>query len=97
MMYWGHHMTTGGWIFSVVATLIVIGLVVAAIVRLTSAPGGRGGAAAAPLSAREILDRRLASGELSVEQYEQRRAALLDSRAPTPDAQQPQHRAGTPD
>ena len=93
MMYWGHHMTTGGWILSVVATLIVIGLVVAAIVRLTSA---RGDAAAASLSAREILDRRLAGGELSVEQYEQLRAALLDSRAATPEAQRPQHPAGTP-
>ena len=95
MMYWGHHMTTGGWIFSVVATLIVIGLVVAAIVRLTPAPGGRRGATAAPSPAREILDRRLASGELSVEQYKELRAALLDGRAATPDARLP-HPAGTP-
>jgi uncharacterized membrane protein len=88
-MYWGHHMSTGGWFFSVVATLIVIGLLVAAIVRLTSGLGGRGGSTATVSSAREILDRRLASGELRVEHYEQLRAALSDGQAATPDPQPP--------
>lgn len=89
MMYWGHHMTTGDWIFSVVGTLIVIALAVSAIVWLTSAVGDRGGATAAASSAREILDRRLASGELPVEQYEQLRATLCDGQAATPDPQPP--------
>lgn len=91
-MYWGHHMSAGGWIFSVAATLIVIGLVVAAIVWLV---GGRGGSTATAASAREILDRRLASGELRVEQYEQLRAALSDGQAAAPDPRPP-HPAGTP-
>jgi uncharacterized membrane protein len=82
-------MSTGGWFFSVVATLIVIGLLVAAIVRLTSGLGGRGGSTATVSSTREILDRRLASGELRVEQYEQLRAALSDGQAATPDPQPP--------
>jgi uncharacterized membrane protein len=95
MMYWGHHMSAGGWIFSVVATLIVIWLLVAAIVWLNSALGGRGGSTATASSAREILDRRLASGELRVEQYEQLRAGLSDAQAATPDPQPP-HPAGAP-
>jgi uncharacterized membrane protein len=95
MMYFGHHMSTGGWVFSIFATLIVIGLVVAAIVWLVSALGGRAGAAASASSAREILDRRLASGELPLEQYEQLCAALSDGHAPTP-APQPPGPVGAP-
>jgi putative membrane protein len=96
MMGWGHHMSAGGWIFSIGAMLIVLGLVVAAIGWLIAARGGRAGSTAtASSSARETLDRRLASGELRVEQYEQLRAALSDGRAATPDPRPP-HPAGTP-
>jgi putative membrane protein len=75
-------MSTAGWILSVVWTLIIIALVVAGIVWLISAFGNRedrgpATAGSAP-SAREILDRRLASGELSVEQYQQLRETIGD-------------------
>ena len=32
MMYWNNHMTSGGWIISTLATVIVLMLVVAALV-----------------------------------------------------------------
>jgi uncharacterized membrane protein len=77
MMSWGNHMGTGGWIFSILGTLIIIGLIVALIVWAASLRGDRSGSTtAADGSAREILDRRLASGELTAEQYEQLREAL---------------------
>lgn len=84
MMDWSGHMSTAGWIFSVLWTVIIIALVVVAVVWLVSALSERRdrGAAAGP-TAREILDQRLASGELTVEQYEQLRDTLGDGRALT--------------
>ena len=96
MMYWGNHMGTGDWIFSILATLIVLGLVVGLIVWVVSPRGDRGGSAPATgESAREILDRRLACGELTVEQYSQLREALDDVPSTTSDSR---HRdpAGAP-
>jgi uncharacterized membrane protein len=86
MMYWGNHMTTGGWIFSIFGTLIVLGLIVAATVWLIR---DRGTQTAASESAREILDRRHASGELNLEQYNQLRETLADEQATTPDPRPP--------
>jgi|ERR1035437_10227719 uncharacterized membrane protein len=96
MMYWGNHMGTGDWIFSVLGTLIILGLVVGLIVWAVSPRGDRGGsAAAAGESARAILDRRLASGELTVEQYEQLRETLGDAQ-PSTLGSRPGARAGAP-
>lgn len=87
MMYWGNHMSTGGWIFSVLATLIFLALIGAVIYWLlstatTSGGGLRGDSRESP---KEILDRRLASGELSVEQYQQLRDTLgTPGQPPTP-------------
>ena len=81
-MYWSGHMSAAGWILSVVWTLIIIALVVAGIMWLISALGNRenrGPAAeGSGPSARETLDRRLAGGELSAEQYKQLRNTLGD-------------------
>lgn len=41
MMYWGNHMGTGDWIFSILGTLIIIGLIVALIVWAVSPRGDR--------------------------------------------------------
>jgi uncharacterized membrane protein len=74
MMDWNGHMSTGGWIFSILAIIVILALIVAAIawiVRDLSDRRDRGLA-----SAREILDRRLASGEIKAEQYEQLRQTL---------------------
>jgi|SRR5579871_4575154 len=94
MMYWGNHMGAGDWIFSILGTLIILALIVGLIVWLVS-PGSRSetGPTASRESAGEILDRRLASGELTVDQYRQLRAALDDS-ARTPDARPPRDPAG---
>jgi putative membrane protein len=85
MMYWGNHMGTGDWIFSILGTLIIIGLIVALIAWAVSPSRDRGSSAATGESAREILDRRLASGELTVEQYQQLCETLGDDRSPTRD------------
>ena len=80
MMYWGNHMGTGGWVFSIFATLIVLALIVAAIAWLFSARRDRGSSLSPPGdSANEILNRRLASGELTAEQYEQLLEKLSDT------------------
>jgi uncharacterized membrane protein len=80
MMYFGNHMGTGDWIFSILGTLILIGLIVALIVWAVSPRDDRGGSAAVTgESAREILDRRLASGELTAQDYKELREALSDA------------------
>lgn len=92
-MYWSNHMSTGGWILSIVWTVIIVALVVAGIVWLMSALSARGAdgtastrAQAPAASVREILDRRLASGEITIEQYEQLRDALGDQTPPAMDS-----------
>jgi putative membrane protein len=75
MMYWGEHMSTGGWIFSILGTLILVALVVGVVILAAQAlrdrgAGGDTGRAPAE-SPRQILDRRLASGELTAEQYDE--------------------------
>ena len=85
-MYWYGHMSAAGWILSVLWTLIIIALVVAGIMWLISALSSRQNrgpsAEASGPSAREILDRRLASGELNVEQYKQLRDTIGDAAPP---------------
>lgn len=90
MTYWGNHMGTGDWIFSIFGTLIILALIVGLIVWAVSPRGDRGsGATTTGESAREILDRRLASGELTIEHYEQLRDTVGDDRAQTGSRQPP--------
>jgi uncharacterized membrane protein len=77
MMYWNGHMSTAGWILSVLWTLIIVALVIAGIVWLVSTLSNREvRGTQSSTSVREILDRRLASGEITVEQYQQLRETL---------------------
>ena len=96
MMYWGNHMGTGDWIFSILGTLIILGLIVGLIVWIVS-PNSRSQSSpdATGESAREILDRRLANGELTAQDYKQLREALNDAPAATSNAQ-PREPAGAP-
>jgi putative membrane protein len=77
-MFWHDHMNTGGWVFMVLGNIVVWGLIFAFIIWLvqdwrtrqhqretTSGP-----------SAVEILDRRLAAGEIEVEEYVRVRKVL---------------------
>jgi uncharacterized membrane protein len=102
-MYWNGHMSTAGWILSVLWTLIIITLVIAGIVWLVSTLSNREVGGTAPGgSARELLDRRLASGELTIEQYQQLRDTLADEREAGPNrgviapTAQPQRPANAP-
>lgn len=103
MMYGNGHMSTAGWILSVLWTLIIIALVIAGIVWLVSTLSKREARGPAPGgSAREILDRRLASGELTIEQYQRLHDTLAGERERSPNrgavtpTEQPQHPANAP-
>jgi putative membrane protein len=92
MMYWNGHMTTGGWVISILWTVIIFALIAGAIAWLVSELSNRNPRRTDTTSvgsAREILDRRLAKGELTVEQYKELREAiggeaLSTSREPLP-------------
>jgi uncharacterized membrane protein len=85
MMY-GNHMGGGGWAVSIVASVIIVGLIAAATLWLVSSR--RASPQASAGAAGEILDRRLASGEITSEQYEELRGTLgsapRDQHPPSP-------------
>ena len=77
MMGWyGNGMGPFGWLAMGVFWLILLGLIVWLVVRLLPGSGG-GTTRSAGESALEILDRRLASGDIDVEAWQVHRAALL--------------------
>ena len=95
MMNWGNHMSTGSWIFSILGILIILALIVGMIVWVASGRGDRRSRATATgESSRELLDRRLANDELTVDQYEQLRHTLDDE--PPTNAERPRTPAGAP-
>ena len=76
MMGWyGNGMGATGWLGMGVFWFVLLGLIVWLVVRLL--PGsGEGTTRYTGESALEILDRRLASGEIDVETWQAQRAAL---------------------
>lgn len=75
----------GGWILMAIGMALFWGLLILGVVwlvRTLSAPGHHAGAPPAP-SAMEILDRGLAEGTISVEEYTQRRRLLTGSSSDT--------------
>ena len=102
-MYDGNHMGAGGWVVMAILMVVLLGLLVAFIVWLVGDQrrrphheGAMTARAAAPVtgSASEILDRRLATGEISIEEYERLKASLatparVPSAAEAPTAPQP--------
>jgi putative membrane protein len=79
MMYWNGHMTTGGWVISILWTVIIFALISGAVAWLVAELSGRNAGTADPSpegSARAILDRRLAKGELTIEQYRELRDTI---------------------
>ena len=79
MMYWNGHMTAAGWAMAILWTVIILALIAGAVYWLVSELSRRNPrepAATGEGSARAILDRRLAMGELTVEQYKELRATL---------------------
>ena len=79
-MFYQHNMDTGAWVFMVLANIVIWGLIIAFIIWLVQDLRTRPYRhhAASGASAREILDRRLASGEINVEEYQQLIAALAE-------------------
>lgn len=76
MMGYGWGMGAGGWLVMVLFWALLIGVVVWAVVRVfPQQPPGRSERRETAL---EVLDRRLASGEIDVDEYVRRRAELLD-------------------
>ncbi|MBN9328212.1 MAG: hypothetical protein BGO38_09755 [Cellulomonas sp. 73-145] len=100
MGWYGGGMGVGAWIMMGLFWVLLIGAIVWLVAQLTTSgrgagrtPGGYGPwddgvgrAAAAPRtpSALELLDHRLAAGEIDVATYQQTRAALLDTRGGLP-------------
>ena len=72
-MYW-HDMGLSAWIPMTLGMLLFWGLVAWLVVRLTSG-SSTGGGGAEP-SARQVLDGRLARGEIGVSEYETARRVL---------------------
>ena len=77
--YGGGGMGSLGWLGMGVFWLVLIGLIIWLVVRLL--PGsGSGTTRNTGESALEILDRRLASGQIDVEPWQAQRAAILTAR-----------------
>lgn len=78
--YWGHPMMGFGWIFGFLFMLLVIVLIVAAIVVVLRWLGigwaGQAGGGSPRPDPLDVLKERLARGEISVEEYEERKRAL---------------------
>ena len=73
----------GWWVVMMIGMLLFWGLVILGIVWLVRELGGsRSSDGRSGGNATEILDRRLAEGDISVEEYEKRRALLSHGRQP---------------
>ncbi len=75
-MNWNNHMSTGGWVVSIFVLMFLIALAVGLVAWIGSRRSSGPGAGRASSDTIEILNRRLATGELSVAQYEQLRRTL---------------------
>jgi putative membrane protein len=67
MMDWDGGMGWGGWLIACTMMLAFVALVVIVVAALTG--GSRGGIGMGRAAAKEILDERLARGEIDVEEY----------------------------
>ena len=81
---WGDHMDWGGgwWVVMAIAMVLFWALVIVGVVWLVRELAGRGGRLGREPDALELLDRRLADGTISPEDYRERRAIL--TRSPPP-------------
>lgn len=82
MDWYGMGMGVGGWVLGGLFWLVLVGLLIWLVVQVTSSqsrrlPPPRGPVGEDPL---EILDRRLARGEIDLDTYRAHRAALLEAR-----------------
>ncbi len=90
----GDHMDGGGWVAPVILVLVLVVLAAVLVVWLVRNPRAHAGPSLhrdAGGSARELLDRRLVSGEISEEDYRRLRAALSDAPPPGQSPAAPAH------
>jgi putative membrane protein len=85
-MFGGFGMGAGGWVLMTLFWIVLVAAIVWAIVRFASSRGEdvrepRRAAAEPSEKPREILDRRLASGQIDVETYEKLRSKLSSAPA----------------
>jgi putative membrane protein len=78
----GHHMDGGWWVVMGVGMVLFWGLVILGIFWLVRELTGRGPRLGRKPEALELLDRRLAEGTISPEDYRERRAILAEPRPP---------------
>jgi putative membrane protein len=82
-----YHMGGGMWFlvaFEWLFWILAVGLIVFLVVRLLRSDGSRSGPTYRRDEAEEILHRRLANGEIDVDEYERRMSALRAQRLPRP-------------
>ncbi len=81
---WGDHMDWGGgwWVVMVLGMVLFWALVIIGGIWLVRELGGRGGRRGREPDALALLDRRLAEGSISPDDYRERRAILTDSHPP---------------
>lgn len=88
-VYWDH-MTGWGWAMMILWSLIwiaLLGVLISAVVNWSRGSGESSqpsGQQDRPPSARELLDQRLARGDVTIEEYQARKAALHEGSAGTP-------------
>lgn len=92
-MFYQHDMGTGAWVFMALANIVIWGLIISFIIWLVqdfrTRPHRHHIASGA--SASEILDRRLASGEINVEEYQRLRTSLEQPMSAPPTAPSSTH------
>lgn len=86
--YDGHHDMGGGWwVLMAIGMVLFWGLAILAaiwLVRELTGRGGRWSRGGRQSEALELLDRRLAEGSISAEEYRERRTILTDSSGSSP-------------
>ncbi len=87
-MFYQHNMGAGGWFFMVLGNIVIWGLIIAFVLWLMQDMRSRlhRHHIASGATASEILDRRLATGEINAEQYEQLHLTLASKPGDPPRA-----------
>lgn len=80
------HMDGGWWVVMATGMVLFWGLVILGVVWLVRELTGHGPRIGRKPDSLELLDRRLAEGTISPEDYRERRAILTDSRPPADSA-----------
>jgi putative membrane protein len=78
----GDHMDGGWWVVMGLGMVLFWALVIVGAIWLVRELAGRGGRLGREPDAMEVLDRRLAEGTISPDDYRERRAILTGSRPP---------------